>query len=98
MTHGWLMALALAGAAPEPDGLPQGPPPQVVAIRGGEETFGLPVTKVIPYTVAVKVVVVEGGKTVYRDVCETRVKEVTGDRETYLVKGTRGRTADGKTL
>src|SRR5262245_6558484 len=88
----------LTGADPEPDSIPKGPPPKLMAVKGGGgDTMVINETFQVPVTVSKKVVVEEGGKKVEKIVNETMM--VSQVRAMIIsFKGAKGRTAGGKKL
>src|SRR5687768_7842889 len=92
-----IATFVLTGADPEPDSTPKGPPPKLIAVRGGGDPFTVTETVMVPVTVAKKVVVEEGGKKVEKVVTETMH---VSQMRTMMIsfKGAKGRTAGGKKL
>jgi hypothetical protein len=87
----------LTGADPEPDSIPKGPAPKLMAVKGGGETMMVTETVQVPVTVSKKMIVEEGGKKVEKVVTETIM--VAQMRSMMIsFKGAKGRTAGGKKL
>ncbi len=63
MTSSLLLAtLLMAGQDPEPDAIPKGPPPKLMALPGGAGTVMVRETVNVPITIAKTIEVEEGGK------------------------------------
>jgi hypothetical protein len=92
-----IASFVLTGADPEPDSIPKGPPPKLVAVKGGGDTMMVTETVMVPITIARKVVVEEGGKKVEKVVTETTTRTEMRTRMISF-KGATGRTAGGKKL
>src|SRR5215217_4128859 len=92
-----IASFLLTGADPEPDSIPKGPPPKLMAVKGGGDTMMVTETVMVPVTIARKVVVEEGGKKVEKVVTETTTRT---EMRTMMIsfKGATGRTAGGKKL
>ncbi|MGL4554063.1 MAG: hypothetical protein ACRC33_23115 [Gemmataceae bacterium] len=98
MTHTLLIATFLmAGQDPEPDSVPKGPPPRLMAVPAGGGTFLTTEAVQVPVNITKAVTAEEGGKRVTRLVTETVMRTEMRTRRVSFA-GARGRTAGGKKL